>query len=391
MTQAARPMTRTSRTAVDLNGLPLLCAALLIHTIGAQSLVVLPGLVQGFIERGGFTDKQAGLIASSETSGMALATVLMMFLVKKVGWRLVFLVSLILLIAGNFACISVRDFVPFCAIRCLVGIGAGALIALSYGVIGMTNKPDRNFGLCIMFVLTYGSVVFSVMPSLYQSVGLSGVLALFAALGVVGLPCVRFMPDSGEEYRARVSGITTAIRWPYREMALATVFLYFLACFGVWSYFFRIGVANGISEQQAGYALALSQFFGIAGAFTTAVMGSRFGRSLPLSFGMIGSVACLACLLGPTSPVTFAVIAALYNYVWNMTHPFLLGTLASFDRKGSMVVYGVAMQYLGTSAGPACAALVIANGVYNGVIWLGMSLFALSLMLILPAVRTHTR
>jgi hypothetical protein len=63
---------------------------------------------------------------------------------------------------------------------------------------------------------------------------------------------------------------------------------------------------------------------------------------------------CIGLLLSPVTALTFGVIFAVYVYVWNMTHPFLLGTMASLDRTGIEVVYGVAMQYLGTTAGPAC-------------------------------------
>jgi DHA1 family inner membrane transport protein len=380
-----------SARSVNLNGFILLFSALLLHTIGAQSVIVLPGFVQGLIGYGGFSDKQAGFAASAEIGGMALATVVMMFLVTKISWRRIYLTSLLLVIIGNLASIAFRDFILFCALRFLVGLGAGALIALSYGVIGMTGKPDRNFGLCIMFVLIYGSVVFPAMPGLYENIGLTGILALFAGVGIFGLPFLRFMPDSGKENHELPAADAVDIGWRMKGISLAAVFVYFVANFAIWSYFFRIGVAAGISEQQTGNALAVSQILGIAGAFTTAVIGTRLGRSIPISIGIVGSIVCIASLVGPISAFSFGAIAALYNYVWNMTHPFLLGTMASFDRKGTMVVYGVAMQYLGTSAGPAIAALVITERGYTNVVWLAVILFAISLALILPTVLAHAR
>ena len=95
---------------------------------------------------------------------------------------------------------------------------------------------------------------------------------------------------------------------------------------------------------------------------------------------------CISLLLSPVTALTFGVISAVYVYVWNMTHPFLLGTMASLDRTGTVVVYGVAVQYLGTTAGPAGAAIAIMSGGYRYVILTGLSLFAASLLLIVPPI-----
>jgi predicted MFS family arabinose efflux permease len=367
----------------------LLIASLLIHAVGAQSIVILPGFVQGLIEYGGFSEKQAGFIASAETAGMALATVVLTLLVKRVSWRRICSMSLVLLIVANLASVYVRDFALFCGLRCAAGIGAGALIALTYGVIGVTAKPDRNFGLCIMVVLMYGAVLFGILPQVYEHGGLAGLLMIFAGLGAIGLLFVRFMPDAGGRAGESVALIASTLRWRHTAMALGSVFAFFLANFAVWAYFLRIGIAAGVDEPHASHALALSQFFGIAGAATTALIGTRLGRIIPIALGLVTSMVCIALLLSPVTVLAFGVISAVYVYVWNMTHPFLLGTMASLDRAGTVVVYGVAVQYLGTTAGPACAAIAITGGGYRYVILTGLSLFAASLVLIVPPILGH--
>ena len=378
---------------VSLNAATLLVAALIVHMIAAQTVIVLPGFVQGLIHYRGFSDRQAGLIASAETSGMALATVALMVLARRISWRVTCLASLLLLIVGNLAAAIIGEFSLFALVRFVIGIGAGVLISLTYGVIGMTERSDRNFGICIMVVLTYGSCVFPTMPFLYAHIGLMGLLLLFAGLAACGLPFVRYLPDSAAVHSDTDTLPTDAVNVGTRlkVMALGSVLIYFVANFSVWSYFWRIGVSAGIAEQQASNSLGISQLFGIAGAFTTALVGTRLGRPLPLAVGLLGSMACIACLLVPMGPLAFGVIAALYNYVWNMTHPYLLGTMASLDRKGGMVVYAVAMQYIGISLGPASAALVVGKDRYEHVITLGLAGFAVCLMLILPPVLTQAR
>ena len=77
--------------------------------------------------------------------------------------------------------------------------------------------------------------------------------------------------------------------------------------------------------------------------------------------------------------------------MWNLTHPFLLGAMASFDRHGRVVVYAVAMQMVGLAIGPYLAASVISEGVYINVNLTGALLFVAAWLLILPPVIAQTR
>ena len=87
--------------------------------------------------------------------------------------------------------------------------------------------------------------------------------------------------------------------------------------------------------------------------------GSRFGRWRPLSIGIVGGAVALVFLIGHFEYLPFTIWVCVYNFFWNMTHPYLLGSMASFDRRGRVVVYAVAIQMLGLAIGPALAASVI--------------------------------
>ena len=157
------------------------------------------------------------------------------------------------------------------------------------------------------------------------------------------------------------------------------------------AYLFLIGVAAGVTEQGVANGLTISQFLGIAGAFTAAMLGNRIGRSMPLTVGILAGAASLLFIIGEFDFMVYAVAVGVYNYAWNLVHPFLLASMASFDRRGRVVVYAVAMQMIGLAIGPYLAATVISEGVYVNVNSLGIALFVLSLLLILPPVVIQTR
>lgn len=377
-------------TAVDPNSFKSLAAAIFMGVVGPAVFIVQPGFVQGLVELLGLTDKQAGYIASAEMWGIAITTVVMTFGSHMVNWRYVFAVSLLIMIAGNIMSTSTTDFESFLMLRILTGLGAGGIISLSFAAIGLTDDPDRNFGYLIMWVLIYGAIGLLVMPTAYALVGMNGVLWFFAIFAACALLVVRFLPISGETH-AQIEDDATNLPAGLKVMALVAMLSYFLAQGVVWAYLFLIGMAAGISEQNVANGLTISQFLGIAGAFTAAMLGNRIGRSAPLAVGILAGATSLLFIIGEFDFLAYAVAVGVYNYAWNVVHPFLLASMASFDRRGRVVVYAVAMQMIGLATGPYLAATVISEGVYVNVNSLGIVLFLLSLLLILPPVIIQAR
>ncbi len=373
---------------VDLNTSKPLIAAIVMAVIGPEVFIVQPGFVLGMVEYMGFSEKMAGDIASAEMWGIALTTVLMTFFAHRFNWRQVFFISLLIMIVGNLASMFADTPLLFGIWRFVVGLGAGGLVSLSFTVVGLTDKPDRNFGYLIMWVLVYGAIVLMAMPTAYQLVGMTGVLIFLALLPAIGLMFVRYLPTSGAEH-VQVEADAVNLPSNFKYLALLAMFCYFLGQGVVWSYLFLIGITGGGTEQEIANGLTASQFFGVAGAFTAAMLGSKWGRSVPLSIGILGTLIPLFWLFGSMGALIYAIAVCVYNYSWNITHPYLLAAMASFDRSGRVVTYAVAAQMLGIANGPWIAARVFTEGDFSNVIWLGIVLFSASLVFILPPVLKH--
>ncbi|HEX2139155.1 MAG TPA: MFS transporter [Woeseiaceae bacterium] len=378
-----------SRSA-DTNSFGGLSAAILMGVIGPEVFIVQPGFVQGLVVHLGFTDSQAGYIASAEMFGIAATTILLTFIAHRVNWRRVLTASLVLMFLANALSTLVGDVESFTALRFASGLGAGGLVSLSFAAIGLTDNPDRNFGYLIMWVLIYGALGLMLMPTAYSLGGMDSVLWFFALFPLVGLPFVKYLPATGENAVA-VEQEAVTLPVTMRGLALLAMLAYFLAQGVVWAYLFLIGLSGGLSEQAVANGLTVSQFAGIAGAFLAAMVGKRYGRSLPLTVGIVGGAVCLYFLVGQLEFLVFAVAVSVYNFAWNLTHPYLLAAMASFDRRGRVVVYAVAMQMIGLAIGPSLAASVIEAGEYVNVNILGAALFLASLCLVLPPVISQAR
>jgi len=371
--------------SVDLDSRATLYSIFLIGVIAPEVFIVQPGFLQGLVEYLGFDDQGAGKVVSAEMWGLAATTILMTFFAHRVNWRSVVFGSLIVMFLANAACTLTTDIGTFVILRFIAGLGAGSLVSLSFAAIGLTSQLDRNFGLVIMWVLTYGAIVLWAMPTAYEILGFNGVIWFFALFPLVAMPFVKHLPVSGKS-EAQVEEDAVDLSPQLKGMALIAMFAYFTAQGVVWAYLFLIGLSGGLDEQAVANGLMLSQFAGIAGALLAAVMAHRYGRILPLTVGVLGGALCLSFLVGSFEFLAFAVVVCAYNFFWNLTHPFLLGAMASFDRHGRVVVYAVAMQMVGLAVGPYLAATVITEGEYLNVNWAGAILFIASWLLILPPV-----
>ena len=383
-------VTPNDSTTIDVNSRSSILATIYLSVIGAAVFIVQPGFVQGLVEYCGFNEQQVGYIASAEIWGIAVTAVALALGGHSYSWQKILRASIILALVGNLASLASNDAVLFGGLRFLAGLGSGGLVSLSFTIIGLTRLPDRNFGYLIMGVLTYGALGLWAMPMALDLVGMQGIIVFFACFAASGWPCLTHMPDSGEEH-LQVEEDAVDLSGGFRLVAILAMFTYFFAQGVMWAYLFLIGMNGGVGEQAVANGLMLSQFLGIAGAFVAAVANHRYGRIIPLFIGILGGAAVLVMLFGTFTAVVYAVTVCVYNFAWNMTHPFLLAAMASFDQHGRVVVYAVAAQMLGLAVGPAFAASLLGDGDYSRIIWAGISLFVISYLLILVPLLAHRK
>jgi predicted MFS family arabinose efflux permease len=374
---------------VDINSSISIIAAIYISVVGPSVFIVQPGFVQGLVEYYSFSEQQAGYVAAAEMWGIAITAVLLIFLTSRVNWRKIIYFSLALMILGNFASLLFTDVVNFSIARVIVGIGAGSLISLGFTIIGLTNKPDRNFGYLVMWVLIYGAVLLAALPTIFHLVGLKGLIVFFALFASIAFPLVKYIPRSAEE-RTELPEDSVTAGFLYRLMAVTSIFIFFSGIGVIWTYLFLIGIFGGGTEQQVANALMLSQFLGAIGAFAAAKLGSRFGRIKPVVAGLAGCLLPMAFLFGKMGLFVYILAVGTFNFAYNMTHPYLYAVLSSIDRSGKIFRYAVAAQMLGLAVGPAIAASVVEAESFAGVLWCSIGFFLLTLFLILPPLFNHS-
>ncbi|MEM9533132.1 MAG: MFS transporter [Pseudomonadota bacterium] len=373
---------------VDANAAGTLAAVIYIAVIGPCVFIVQPGFVQGLVEQLGLTDQQAGYIASAEMFGIAATTILLSLVASRVSWRLFLAACLVLCAVANVLSIDQGNFNALAALRFASGVGSGGLISLTFTMMGISERSDRNFGLIIVFVLTYGGLGILVMPSIYATVGMSGLLWFFALFNLSGLAVLRAVPDTGTAGDGAAAVDHGAA---VRRMSLLAILVYNIAIGIVWAYLFLVGLETGLDEQQVANVLTVSQFLGIVGALFSVVFETRLGRLWPLLIGILATAAATWLLTRGVTSLRFWVAVCGFNLLWNLSMPYLLGSLSDYDAHGQTVVHGVSMQMLGLAIGPFVAAQLLGLGGYDAVNTTAAVLFVLALAIKLPGLLSQRR
>jgi MFS family permease len=376
-------------TNINVNQLKSIFAIVYLAVIGPCMFILQPGYIQGLVEYSGFTEESAGLIASAEMFGLAAMAICINFIMF-MNWRLLCVIFLVISAIGNLVSANIQDANTLMIARFITGLGSGGLIAITFTMMGLTERSDRNMGFIIKFVLIYGALGLWVMPTAFQTFGVEGLLIFFGVFCASGLLFIPFLPCSHQLHESH-SINAKSYSWSTKVIALAGILAYNLAIGIVWVYMFLVGIEANISEQTVANALTISQFLGILGALFAVIYEIRFGRILPLMIGIFGGAIGIAMLLNTPSVVMYTLGVCLFNLLWNLSMPYLLALLADYDAKGTIVTIGVALQMLGYAAGPAIAASLLGVGGYDFINTIAIGLFALSAFLLIPGLRLQSQ
>jgi MFS family permease len=317
-----------------------LAALVSIGVMGVSSLYLQPLLVGGMIGDRGFSEEQAGFIASADLAGLTVATFTALFWLKRLSWRRMALLGLLVMLVASVTTTFVYLPGPFAAVRFLSGIGAGALLAIAMVAIGQTARPDRNFGIFIAAELLFGTVGLWILPPLTERFGFNSAYWLLAALSALTLLLTRVIPDAHQPATSGAGRMSLPL-WLACAGVLASVLLFFSQQNSMWAYIERMGNAAGLTTAYIGGSLGFANLMGLAGAGLVATFGRRFGRVGPLVAATIAQLGCLVALTSGFSESTFVVATAVLAFSWNIVNPFQLAILADVDASGGALALGV--------------------------------------------------
>lgn len=357
--------------------------AVLTGVMGNSVIYLIPLFVGAMVTDRGFTERQAGLLASADLAGYAVATLLTALMLHRFRWRTMAQFALALMIAANLGTRFGYSAAAFGAIRFMSGFGGGILAAIATVALGRGPNPDRNYGLLFAASLLFGTAALWSLPVLLGRAGLDGAYALVAVLAALAWFAVRRIEEDGSAHRDEAGAIDRATHGWLAAAVLVSITLFWAQQNALYAYLERIGNASGLTSQYIGFVLGAGNLTGFLGAAIVAGIGSRYGRWLPLSISVFVQLLCLWMLRGTLDPPGFLVVVGVMALAWNVINPYQLGMLASVDQGGRALALSATFIGIGLAAGPALAAMTVGQGHYGGILVLAAALTLASAMLLM--------
>jgi predicted MFS family arabinose efflux permease len=379
--------TTPSVGALDTRGL---IAAIALGILGALTIMAVPGFVMLFHAQAQLTDRELGFVAAWDINATAVAIGVATFFIARVNWRLLALAGAFLIVAGSLATAASHGYAAIVAARACTGLGEGLAIAVSFAALGSAASPDRAFGIYLIIGLVVTAAALALFPILEADFGAPSTFVGIAGVAVLAALLIPWLPACNPRI---TPAALVAVTWsrPLAFGGLAGVFLYFIAQGAMWSYFERIGNANGIDPLRIGQALAISSFAGGAGSLVAVLLSTRCARAWPLIVSGAISIVSFYLLSGQVGASTLIVAGILFNFAWNLSQPLLSGLCAEADSHGRVVVAMGCIQTVGFGAGPALAAMVLRGHDFAPVAWLSAAVLVVSLIIVLAGMRAESR
>jgi predicted MFS family arabinose efflux permease len=353
---------------------------------------IMPALVDGLIQGAGFTNREAGMVGSSNVYGASLGALVAVFFVKRVNWRRASYVLLIGLISMDLLSMLVQAFLPLLAMRFVHGFIGGMLVGIGFSIIARTTQADRTFGYLLLVQFGLGGAGLMILPPLVPVMGtwvLFAALILFSGATLLMVPFLTAYPVDAVRKPAAETG--AGIRRGPLALSLLATFLFQAGNMAVYAYVIGLGEAAGLGMEFISPTLAAAAWIGIVGSGLVIVLPARLGRTVPLALAMLLTVAGTWALHFSDVEFVYLVANCLVGITWAFGIPYLLGMCSEFDKAGQMAALGGFASKMGLASGPMLAALVVGADDYGLVINLGTAALAASLVAALMPSRLLDR
>lgn len=382
---------QTQKSAVV--GVAMVCA---IFLLANASMGAMPVLFGGYVDHLGFSLKVAGRVASAETCGLALGSVLYATVFARRGGQLkpIVLASLAFLLAAQLFSAWTRDPLQFGAIRALSGLCVGTIQSVGAAWIATVRFQGRAFALYVGMSFLSGALG---MPAFSWALGSGGITALFLGYALVivlafalALRFPAYDPPAAAKARE-----TEPDHGGFRRIALLfALALNFALNGGVWVYLERAGGHAGISAAAISGLLSAGMFVALGTTLAIAFVADRGGRMAVIVLAHAMLAASTFMLVFDRGVGWYAGAVILFHIALAVVSPYLLAALALADRSGRIMLRGVAAINVGYSVAPLLFTTMVVSLGAGSALAVSAAVFILCLALTLwglAAPRTISR
>ncbi|WP_306187101.1 MFS transporter [Streptomyces sp. MK5] len=335
---------------------PLPWSLVALFMAGNLAPYLLPTTV-GRLESGlPLTATQAGAIGTALLLSSATAGFLLASRVDRIGGRTLARLGLALALLG-YGGAALTTVVPAVVAGAVAGgFGSGTLTAVAVSGFAAHRDPHRVTTYGLLCVSALAGALYLTLPHLGPGHGLP--------LAAIALTALAVWPLTGRLTGPAVPDRAVAgeRRLPHRRAGLllaASMPCWSLAQNALWGVSGRLGLVQAhLTEVTVGAVFAVALGAGLVGVAGAGVLGTRFGRAVPIGGGTVLIAACIALSASATDLPAFAGGEIAWNLFYPVVQTYVICLAASLDPRGRWAVFVGSAGSLGTAAGPLTGSLL---------------------------------
>lgn len=360
------------------NGMAASIILAFLTTAGIFYINIMPAVVNGLKEGIGFSNQQAGFVSSANLYGAAIGALLAVFLVKKINWQRWCYTLLVLLITIDFACVLIESANLMIAVRALHGVTGGLLVGIGFSIISRTAEPDKTFGYLLFIQWGLGGLGIMYLPGLVPDYG---TMALFISLVIFSLATLCMMPFLGDypiPEKHQDKAVKPKVNLMPLTLTLLAIFLFQGANMGLFAYVIGLAKVEGLEIDFISTSLAMASWVALVGPFLVILVGTKYGRTIPIITAIIVTTVCTWLLHYSESQLIYLIANIVIGVAWACVIPYLFGMCSEFDKAGQMAAMGGFASKMGLASGPMVAGLLLGDDNYSAVINIAVVVLILS-------------
>jgi predicted MFS family arabinose efflux permease len=371
------------------DSLPRLAYVNALFIIGTIGTLITPAMLDGWAQLH-WSATRLGAVAAIELAGLAAGSLSGLYWQRRWHWRQVALASILVAIAGNAACVIVKDFAGVCILRGLVGVSGGLLTALYSAVLANSRSPGRVIAVTTFIQIGVEAAFMFSAASVFERLGSSGLFVVMAGLFIMLLPFLALLParwptatidDPREPERPLRS---------WRAYPLLLSFVPFIVVqAGVYTFLGEFGrVAANLSVEATLHAIGISVVLSSLGSIAAYCLNDRIGFRLPIGGAVLLMTGMLfGMILGSRSAAMFLFYVSLLQIGWIFLNCYLYSAL--IDANNLLVPAATPSSALGSVVGASAMGYVLDHSGMIGSLTLAVGSMLLTALLTMPFLRSH--
>ena len=362
----------------------LLWGALACVGVGFLGLNALPLIVGAMIDGLGVDASRAGVLASVEIAAMAVISLVLAPRIGALSRRAIAVPAILLVAVAHGSSALATDLFWLACVRFVAGIGEGAALAAANAAIAGSSDPERLYARVSVVGGIAAAVFLGTLPLAITAYAHEGAFLAMALVATLSLPLAAWVPAHPDRPVREVQSNRRILTAPHALAVLAGASILAVGEGAIWTFAERIGVGVGLSTGRIGLILGGATLAGISGAAAAAVLGTRFGRALPLALGLAAVAVSSLLLAHATSPAVYTGMQLGYAVGYFFVTPYVMGIAAALDAEGRVAAALGGLMLVGAGIGPAAAGVFVESSGIGAVGWLVVAAVAVTLALVIP-------